>query len=132
MLNIFNIGEIMTRNQFVILNMIISGSLGAVVGYAVSSGNFLLSFIAVVVALFLVVYLRKKTNLIIFDERVFRVSEKASRKTLNLFLVISSIVGLLLITKDKNNVIGYTLLYSVCFLLILYLILYAFYNTRKL
>lgn len=122
----------MTRNQFVILNMIISGSLGAVVGYAVSSGNFLLSFIAVVVALFLVVYLRKKTNLIIFDERVFRVSEKASRKTLNLFLVISSIVGLLLITKDKNNVIGYTLLYSVCFLLILYLILYAFYNTRKL
>jgi len=69
---------------------------------------------------------------VIEDERIYRISDKASRRTLQVFGIGTALVGTTLISLGRYQEIGYALNISVCILLILYMIFYAFYSRSPL
>lgn len=102
---------------------------GAVVGYAVESGNALLALIAVVAGIAILKLLESKT--IVEDERTHLISGKASRVTLQIFGMAIAIAGaIILALKNEMKYIGYTLAYLACVLLVVYLISYGYYSRK--
>ena len=111
---------------------IITAAIGAIVGYSVYTHNFMLPFIAVTAGILILHLLRRKVDEVIEDERIYRISDRASRRTLQVFGMGTALVGTTLICLGRYSEIGYTLNMSVCILIILYLIFYGFYSRRPM
>ncbi len=122
----------MNRKQFAMCGVIISAIIGAIVGYSVQIHNFVLPLIAVTAGILILHLLRRKVDEVIEDERIYRISDKASRRTLQVFGIGTALVGTTLISLERFQEIGYALNISVCILLILYMIFYAFYSRSPL
>ena len=122
----------MNRKQFAMCGVIISAIIGAIVGYSVQIHNFVLPLIAVTAGILILHLLRRKVGEVIEDERIYRISDKASRRTLQVFGIGTALVGTTLISLGRYQEIGYALNISVCILLILYMIFYAFYSRSPL
>ena len=120
------------RKQFAMCGVIISAIIGAIVGYSVQIHNFVLPLIAVTAGILILHLLRRKVDEVIEDERIYRISDKASRRTLQVFGIGTALVGTTLISLGRYQEIGYALNISVCILLILYMIFYAFYSRSPL
>ncbi len=122
----------MNRKRFAMCGAIITAAIGAIVGYSVYTHNFMLPFIAVTAGILILHLLRRKVDEVIEDERIYRISERASRRTLQVFGMGTALVGTTLICLGRYSEIGYTLNMSVCILIILYLIFYGFYSRRPM
>jgi uncharacterized membrane protein len=120
------------RKQFAIYGVLITLVVGVVVGYSVSEGNIWSSVIAVVIGIILLTLGKRRVEEVIEDERIHQISEKASRKTLQIFGIASALLGLTLITLKELTEVGYTLAFSASILVILYLIFYAYYSRKTL
>lgn len=94
-----------------------------IVGYTVATGNALAALIAVIGGIFLLSLAKRRVNEVFEDERIHRVSERASRKTLQVFGAGIALIGVLLISYGFE--VGYALAFSACALAILYLTFYA-------
>ena len=122
----------MNRKQFSIYGILITSVLGAVVGYSASTGNVWLPAIAVIAAVILLSFGKRRVEEVIEDERIHRISEKASRRTLQIFGITSALFGITLITLRELEEVGYTLAFSASILVTLYLIFYAYYSRKTL
>ena len=122
----------MNGKRFAMCGAIITAAIGAIVGYSVYTYNFMLPFIAVTAGILILHLLRRKVDEVIEDERIYRISERASRRTLQVFGMGTALVGTTLICLGRYSEIGYTLNMSVCILIILYLIFYGFYSRRPM
>ncbi len=122
----------MDRRQFEIFRAVICVAIGAVVVYAVSIGNILLPVIVVVSGFILLSLGKKRVTEVIEDERIYRISERASKSTLQSFGVGIALTGLSLLLLDKHTEAGYALTFSACALGLLYLIFYKHYSRRGL
>ena len=122
----------MNRKQFAMCGAIVAGIIGAIVGYSVKIHNFILPFVAVTAGILILHLLRQKVDEVIEDERIYRISERASRRTLQVFGIGTALVGTTLLCLGRYSEIGYTLDISVCVLIILYLIFYGFYSRRPI
>ena len=122
----------MNRKRFAMCGAITTGAIGAIVGYSVYTHNFMLPFIAVTAGILILHLLRRKVDEVIEDERIYRISDRASRRTLQVFGMGTALVGTTLICLGRYSEIGYTLNMSVCILIILYLIFYGFYSRRPM
>ena len=122
----------MNRKYFAIYAAVICASMGTVVGYGVSVRNALLPTIAFGIGVVLIVLGRRRVTEIIEDERTYRISEKASRRIYQVFVTSAALVGTILIALNRHEDVGYTLAFSACALLILYLVFYSYYNKRAL
>ncbi len=116
----------MDIKKFALVGTALAIVLGGVVGYAVVSRQPYLAVIAVVTALVLLRVARGRVEKVLLDERIERVSEKASRRALELFSISAALLSALLIALGNST--GYILGFSVCAILILYLGFYAFYS----
>ncbi len=122
----------MNRKQFTIYRVLICAVTGALLGYAVSLGNTLLTVIAIVIGIILLNLGRRRVTEVIEDERIYRISEKASRKTLEIFGVSIALIGVSLIALNKYVEAGCALAFSVCALTLLYLTFYSYYSRKSL
>jgi len=122
----------MNRRQFVLYVMTITAAMGAVVGYSASTGNALLVLLAFIAGIALLHLGRRRVTEIIEDERIYRISEKASRNTLQVFGISIALIGAVLIALRESMEVGLTLAYSAMALLILYMIFYGYYSRRAL
>ena len=122
----------MNRKQFAMCGVIISAIIGAIIGYSVQIHNFVLPLIAVTAGILILHLLRRKVDEVIEDERIYRISEKASRRVLEVFGIGSALTGVTLIVLDKHREAGYALAFSACILILLYMIFYAYYSMRSL
>lgn len=125
----------MSRKVFVICSIIIVMAMGAVIGGAVSSGNILLPIIVPAAGILLMVMLRRSVKEVIEDERNYRISEKASRKAIQIFGISAAVLSSIFITLGRKgsadiSQAGFTLSYAVGFLLMLYLGFYTYYNKK--
>jgi len=102
-----------------------------IVGYSVATGNTILSIIAIIGGIFPISLVKRRLDEVVEDERINRVSWKASRKTLEIFGVSIALISFLLISYGYTD-IGYVLAFSVCTLTILYLIFYAIYSKGEI
>ena len=122
----------MNQKQFAIYAALVCAMMGAVVGYGVSKGNALLPAIAFSIGVVLIALGKRGVKEVMEDERTQRISEKASRRTYEVFVGGAALIGTTLIALNKHIEAGYTLAFSACALLILYIIFYGYYNRKNL
>jgi len=111
---------------------LICAAMGAVVGYGVSVRNALLPVIAFAIGIVLIALGRKKVTEVMEDERVIRISEKASRMVFQVFVTAVALISTTLLALNRYTEVGYTLAFLACALLILYMILYGYYRRKSL
>lgn len=116
------------------LRVIIAIFVGVVVGLSVTMGQILPAILAIVIGAMISYIYKKNTDETLEDERIVKISEKASRMAMVLFSISIAIIGLFLITlRDKYpdfTQAGFTLSYASVALLTLYYIFYGYYNKK--
>ncbi len=118
----------MDRRTYKQISVLVTILIGLVVGYSVSQNKPLLGLVVVAVSLGVIVLkiARKRVDEVLEDERIVRISEKASRRTFGISAISLALLSLIL--SLQNSKIEYALGFAVCGMLVLYLILYALYS----
>jgi len=106
------------------------------VGWGVVVGNAFIPAPAVIVGTAILYFCRKRLKVVVEDERIHRIGDQASRRTIEIALIAMAVIGSTLIALSSDGrpeleLIGVTLGYSVCSILVLYTILYNYFS-RKL
>ena len=89
----------------------------------------------VVVALLLIRLCRRFTRVIMVDERIRQVNEKAAAISYRIFSIAMAILGVGLIALRQSlpstfSIVGETLVYSVCVLMLMHLTFYYYYGHK--
>jgi uncharacterized membrane protein len=120
--------------NYQILRIIVAIFVGTVVGLSVIIGTILPAILAIVIGTMISYIYKKSTDEILEDERIIKVSEKASRIAIVLFSISIAFIGMFLI-KLRNDYpdftqAGFTLSYAAVALLMLYYIFYGYYDKK--
>jgi uncharacterized membrane protein len=83
--------------------IMIAIAVGAAVGYAVESGKWFIAVIAVIAGLLLLSVVRRRTDEIIKDERTLKISERASRRAIEVFCIGAALVGAVMLALDLHR-----------------------------
>jgi uncharacterized membrane protein len=120
--------------NYKILRVIIAMFVAIVVGISVTMGEIIPAILAIVIGAMISYIYKKNTNETLEDERIVKISEKASRMAVVLFSIAIAIIGLFFITLRNQypdfTQAGYTLSYSAVALLALYYVFYEYYNKK--
>lgn len=126
----------MNLKQYQIARVIIAMVLGALVSTAVVMSSFILAAVAVVLAMLFMVFLKKQVHEVTVDERDYEIAGKSARWAFGVFSFLASLASfLLLIFRDQNpyfEIVGSTLAYSACFLMIIYSLVFKYYQDKGL
>jgi len=124
----------MSQKQYLVCRLVITFFLAALIGASITQENFVLPIIAIITAMAVMYYCKKKVKDVLVDERDIKIWYKASRMSVTIFAVLAAIGSIILVALGKDRpeflLVGYTLSYSVCFLLILNSVLYKIYNKK--
>jgi uncharacterized membrane protein len=115
---------------------IIGGLLGAIFAISIVIGNWIIPVIVMIIAISVMMILRRRVKEVVTDERTQTIAGKASRLTLQIIAIGMALAGavLLAVSHDSSSVMGQvaiTLVYVTCALLITNTLAYTYYN-RKL
>lgn len=120
--------------NYKILRIIVTIFVAIVVGLSVTFGTVLPAILAIVIGAMVSYIYKKSTDEILEDERIARVSEKASRIAIVVFSISIALIGMFLIILRSEysdyTQAGFTLAYSSVVLLALYYIFYGYYNKK--
>ena len=109
--------------------------LAAIMAQAVIFSNYILAIIAVVGAVLVIFTSVKKVEGVSSDERTISIGGRAARMSVTVFSVLGAGISFVLIISRGANVVyeatGYVLSYSVCTLLILYSLLFKYYEKQN-
>lgn len=127
--------KIMDKKRFRLCRIIITMAVAALIGWSVATGNTLLPLIAIGGGMGLLYLCKKRVKGVIEDERIYKISEKASRITLAVLAPIIAIAAVVLISLSKGvsaelRQAGFTLAYTACALMVLYFIFYMYYERK--
>jgi len=125
----------MNRKQFAWCEVIVALVLGVVVMWSISVGDLVLPVIAVIVGLGVLLLLRRRVEEVIVDERIHLIHEKASAMTVQVFALITVLIGFVLIVLSESGYAdfsqaGFTLAYCACALGLLHLIFRHYYRRK--
>jgi uncharacterized membrane protein len=125
----------MEKKKYTILGIIITATVGFVCGWAVTHGDFILPVIAIIVGLLVLNTLKRKVKGVIEDERIYKISQEASRRTVQVIGVSFSTLGLVILGLSRGGYldleeIGYSLAYFAAILLVVYMIFYIYYDKK--
>jgi len=125
----------MNRKQFAWCEIIVALALGVIVIWSISVGDLVLPVIAVIVGLGVILLLRRRIEEVMVDERVHLIHEKASAMTVQVFALITVLVGFVLIALSGSGYAdfsqsGFTLVYCACALGVLHLIFRHYYRRK--
>ncbi len=127
--------NIMTKKLFLVYKLVAVTVVAIVVSVSVNYGNWYLPVIFLITAWISLYALRNRVKEVITDERDYKIAGKASMWAMTIYVSFSVIAGLILYIAEKENevlfAIGSTLLYSVCFLMLLYSVLFKIYERRN-
>lgn len=126
----------MDRKKFKLYGLVITIAVGFLVGLSVVRGEPAIALGTVVIGMILLYSIKSRVKQVIEDERVYRISEKASRRTIQVVGAATAILGLSIMGLSRSGYldlvdVGYSLAYFAAVLLIVYMIFYGYYN-RKL
>jgi len=131
MLELINIK--LRKKTFNKIKMIFSLTIGAIIAFSVVQGYWFLPAIIVPIFLAATVLLKNKIKGVLADERDYKIGGDAARMTYFIFALSGATIGAMLIaTKIQTlTIIGYTLAYSACALLLMYMAFFWYYNRRE-
>ena len=125
----------MTGKTLRTLTAIIAVVLALVVGWSIIAGNFFVPIIAVVLAIGLSYFLRRRTKEVSKDERTALLYERAAGATIRFCVPLVAVVGIILFAlrarfSPEMGAAGYVLAYVACGLLIVHSTFYSYYNRK--
>jgi uncharacterized membrane protein len=125
----------MNEKTFSTIRKIMIVVIGAVVAISIIFESLIISFAVVLFGITVMVALKHKVDKKIEDERIFKIAQKASMRTVQIFgfLMAMISVSILILREAYDNfeLIGSVLAYSTCGFLMIYGIFYSYYS-RKL
>lgn len=117
-----------------ILRIVVAIFVAIVVGLSVTIGTILPAILAIIIGAMVSYIYKKSTDEILEDERIIKVSEKASRIAIVVFSISIAFIGMFLIILRNEYPdfvqAGFTLSYASVALLTLYYIFYGYYNKK--
>lgn len=131
----FTEGDVLNRKQFRLCGIITTAGMGALFGWSIAIGNFVLPTVAVILGTVVLYLCKRRVEEVTEDERIYIIAEKASRGALQIFILTSAVIGVTLVALSRSGYpevapIGFTLVYSACALLMSYIVLYGYYNRK--
>jgi len=125
----------MTSRQYKIIKIIATIFLAIVFGQAIVLENYLIPVILFIITVLVLLKLRGKVKDIIADERDYALGGKSAFLAIQIYSWIAVISMLILYgLRDSNSFfepIALTLAYSTCILMLLYALIFRFYNKIK-
>lgn len=125
----------MNKRLFSVLRVVTAAVVAVVVAFSINYGNWYLPVIFIVAAWIFMYALRKNVKEVIADERDYRIAGKAAGWAMRIYIMVSVIAGLVLYIAEEGNevlfAVGNIFLYSSCFLMIVYTVLYKIYERRS-
>ncbi len=105
-----------------------------ILGLSATYGNIFPAILAILIAAMVSYIYKKTTTELLEDERITKVSEKASRIAIVVFSITIALIGMFIIilksVYSDYTEAGFTLSYSSVALLALYYIFYGYYNKK--
>ena len=124
----------MKQKQFRMISLLITMIMGAVVGFSVSIRNPALAAGVLLAGMVAMYNIKSRLEDVVEDERIHQVSQKASRVTLQIVALGLVVGGTVLIamrdTYPEYTDLGFFMAYTSCGVLVLYSLLYRFYNRK--
>jgi uncharacterized membrane protein len=125
----------MTKRAFSIYRIISVAIVSVVVSVSINLGNWYFPVIVVVVSWIFLSTIRGRVKEVIADERDYMIAGKASSYTMKIYILVSVVVGMIFYVISGRGGIMFgmatTLLYSACFLMLLYAILFKVYERKE-
>lgn len=125
----------MNEKKYVTYRILIVIALSMTIGIFVSAGNYIIPLIAFVIAASLMYLVKRKVKgFVLSDERIEKISGKASRITYTITTMFMALGGMVLIAARERYPdyvsIGYTFSYLACLSMVIYIIAYGYYNKK--
>ena len=125
----------MTKKAFSIYRIIAVIIVTIIVSISINYGNWYLPVISIMASWLFLYTLRRKVKEVIADERDYIIAGKASGLAMKIYISFSVIIGMILYSTGKENEVLFniatTLLYSACFLMIFYAVLFKIYERKN-
>jgi len=123
------------RKKFKLYGLVITIIVGFIIGLSAVRGEPITAIFAVVIGMILLYVFKSRVKEVIEDERVYKISEKASRRTIQVVGTATAIIGLSVLGLSKNGYldlveIGYSLACFAAILLMVYMIFYGYYAKK--
>ena len=125
----------MESKKYKLYGLLITIVIGFVIGLSAFRGEPIIAIVAVVLGMILLYALKSRVKQVIEDERVYRISEKASRRTIQVVGTTTALLGLSILGLSKSGhldlvEVGYTLACFATILLMIYMIFYGYYAKK--
>ena len=125
----------MERKKFKLYGLVITIAVGFVVGLSAIRGEPVTAIVAVVVGMMVLYVLKSRVKQLIEDERVYKISEKASRRTIQVVGAATALLGLSILGLSKSGYlewdeVGYSLASFAAILLMVYMMFYGYYAKK--
>ncbi len=131
MLNISNKKGISLK-KYNAIRIVLVIVLAASISQSIIYKNFLYPVVATAIAVGLLSILKKKVDGVIADERDYTVAGNSARYAMTIFSFVAVFAMFFFLAFEETNpfyeAIAMTLAYSVCFLMIIYSLIFRFYN----
>ena len=122
----------MSAKKFFVYRLVIVMLLSAAVSFSITTENYYVALAAMATAMIALYLMRKQVVDVLQDERDFEIAGKASRYAINIFSLLSAILIIVVFATGKANadyqIIASTLAYSICGLMLLYVILFKYFE----
>lgn len=113
----------MDKKTFDRVRMITAAVLAGIVSISVVQGSYVVPLVATLTAVAMIAVMKKKVTGVIDDERDYQVAGNAARWTISVFAILSALGSIILMAQRNANpayeLLGSTLAYSACFVLLL-------------
>ena len=125
----------MERKKFKLYWLVITIVMGLVIGLSAFRGEPITAIVAVVIGMILLYALKSRVKQVIEDERVYIISEKASRRTIQVIGTTTALLGLSILGLSRSGYlelaeVGYSLACFAVVLLMVYMIFYGYYSKK--
>jgi len=125
----------MTQKKFKLIKILTAMFLAAIMAQAIIYSNYILAVIAVIGAALVMFTSVKRVEGVSSDERTISIGGRAARMSITVFSILGAGISFVLIIQrgagEIYQTIGYVLSYSVCALLILYSLLFKYYEKQN-
>lgn len=121
----------MTKKTYLIYRILTVLVVSIITSISVNTGNWYLLVVILITAWIFLSALKRKVKDVLVDERDYQIAGKASLHAMTIFNMIAVTAGLILYISGKDDPvlfsIGNVLVYSACFLMFLYAVLFKIY-----
>lgn len=125
----------MSKKTFSLIRIITVIMVAAVVSASINLGNWYWPLAAIAASWVLLWLLARRVKEVMADERDFMMAGKASLWAMRIYSVAAVAIGLVMYTIGRDNAMLFgtatVLLYSACFLMFLYSILFKIYDKKN-